>query len=228
MGRKSVHIYGYSADTDSGAGDIWPVGGAYSFPASAITTRIVSADDTDAADGQGARTVRISGLDSSYYEIGETATLSGTDSVDLTNSYLRINEAYVATAGTGGVNAGAITIGSSDTTTIAYIPASEGRLQQAIYTVPADYPIANIISWYAATYDSAGSQTVSLQIRPPGGAWQTIDKVLIGANGSRVWAWEYDTPYQVQPKTDIRLSGNASTNDNIVWGGFDLELKSNG
>lgn len=224
MYRKSVHIYGYSADTDSGEGDVWGAGGAYTWPTSATTTTIVSANDTDESTGTGARTVFIDGLDSSGYEVSETASMSGTDSVTLTYSYWRINNAYVATAGSCDINVGNITIGSTDFTTISYIPANEGASQNAIYTVPVGYPDSHIVQWGCSHYDSAGYQIVRLQVRPTGGAWKTVEKVIIGSSGTNAWVTVFDRPYHVAEKTDIRIHNDASTNDGIVWGSFDVEL----
>lgn len=116
--EKSVHVFGYNGDLDIGTEDAWGAGGAYTFRATPTIPTIVSGSSDDDATDTGARTVRIYGLDSDYMEFTEVANLDGTTPVTLANSYLRINKMIVLTAGTGGINSGALTVADTDAATI--------------------------------------------------------------------------------------------------------------
>jgi hypothetical protein len=175
------HVRGSNADIDAGTEDMDPTG-ALALPAAAAATTIVSAstDDVGAGEtpGTGAHTVRVVGLTAAGALVAETASLNGTTAVTLTGVYLRILEATVLTAGTGLVNAGAVTLEHSSTV-IGTIPAGECRLNRAAYTVP-DGRRARIQTWRAhAGIAADGVLTFALLVRPSGGAWQTIDAVKL-------------------------------------------------
>lgn len=173
------HARGSNTDIDAGTEDLSP-SGALALPASAAATTIVSASTDDDGDpaGTGAQTVQVVGLLAGGVLAAETATLNGTTAVTLANSYLRILEATVLTAGTGGTNAGAISLKHSSTV-IGTIPAGESRLNRAAYTVPAGRR-ARVQFWRChAGIAADGTLAFMLMVRPSGGAWQVVDYVLL-------------------------------------------------
>jgi hypothetical protein len=114
-----------------------------------------SANDT--AAGSGARTITVRGINTSFAAFSETVTMNGTSSVNLaTASVLLINSIEVATADTGGVNAGIIQCGTGVNTagdpavSHAYLPVTSataipaagvggGNISHSfIYGVPAN------------------------------------------------------------------------------------------
>lgn len=135
---------GYNGDVDASTEDMIAQGGTYTFPEAAIKMDIVSSDDVDgktlAPASTGARTVTIYGLSTDFSEISETITLDGTTPVETTNSYYRINNMHVATAGTGGKAAGNITLSEANGTTYkySYIALGQTRTRQCVWTVPKD------------------------------------------------------------------------------------------
>ena len=140
--KHSVVIdFGRNNDIDTGADeDIWMQGGTFAEPTAARTMRFASSSANDAAAGTGARTVYIEGLDSSYNIATETITLNGTSNVDSVGTYTFINSAYVTTFGSGGTNAGDITITALvDLTVQGKIAAGIAEHKQAIYMVPTGY-----------------------------------------------------------------------------------------
>ena len=120
--------------------DIWAGGGVYPWPQAAETLRIAAGGNAnDTAAGTGARTVRIEGLDNSMNEITEDLTTAGASaSSPTTNTFCRVNRAYVLTSGTyTGTNTGAITIeNTSSLNSLANIEAVRGQTQLSMYTVP--------------------------------------------------------------------------------------------
>lgn len=124
----------------SAAADVWEGGGNYPFLAAASQLEVLSSSAADTAAGTGARTVLVSGLDSTYATKTETVTLNGVTPVATVNSYLRVNLFTTVTSGSGETNAGAITlrvIGAGATQSIAPIGYGFGR--NAVYTVPLGF-----------------------------------------------------------------------------------------
>ncbi len=125
---------------------IWESGGPYTgFITSAIQMEILSDDADDKSDGNGARTVKIEYLDSTFAEQTETITMNGVTPVATTaTDIIRVNKIEVVTAGVYatstvniGANEGLITLrGVSDTPIMATISTGEGVSEMAVYTVP--------------------------------------------------------------------------------------------
>lgn len=136
-GYTRVALLGHNPDIPTAsAEDVWEGGGDYPLLAAASQLEIVSTSAADAAAGTGARTVLIQGLDANWLPISETLTLNGTTPVTTVNSYLRINLMTTVTAGSGGQNAGDLTlrvVGGGSTQSIARAGYGFGR--QAVYTV---------------------------------------------------------------------------------------------
>lgn len=119
--------------------DLCGTSGAHAgFATSAEVVTVVSSSANDASAGTGARTVKITGLNSSWEEQSETITLNGTTSVDSTNTYLRVYGFEVLTAGSGGVTAGAITIAQKVTTANIFLVIAAGLNKEysSQYTIP--------------------------------------------------------------------------------------------
>ena len=141
-GATRVVLLGHNPDFDFSTQpeDIWEGGGVYPFLAAAATLAVSSASAADTAAGTGARTVLVSGLNSSYNTITETVTLNGTTPVNTVNQFLRVNLFTTVTSGSGGVNAGDLTLRVTGGGTIQSIArAGYGFGRSAIYTVPAGF-----------------------------------------------------------------------------------------
>ena len=114
--HSSVIVFGYNPDVDTAEESVWPDGGTVPHPTTASVLKISSSSTDDTAAGTGARTVVIVGLDGSYNQVSETVTLNGQTAVNTTNSYLYVNQFYVASVGSGGANAGNINAGTGTVT----------------------------------------------------------------------------------------------------------------
>ncbi len=120
---------------------MWPLDSAtesYVFPQASAVLNVssTSANDSGTA-GTHARQVLITGLDSAFSRQTEVVTLTGTSSAATTSSFMRVNRVAVISVGAfGNTNEGAITISTTSSDhVLAYIPATEGITQQAVYTV---------------------------------------------------------------------------------------------
>ena len=226
--------FGYIGDIDSGGGgeEVWIVEGAYTgFVAAAAATTIASSSADDAAEGTGARTTVTLGLiDNSgvWTEIEETSTITGVTPADMTNDFIRVYRSYVATAGTGEVNAGNIDI-LHGATILARIGTSFGQTLQACYTIPDvllsgdDISQAGIYRWYGTVGAVQSSfATIALQTKSYGGAWRTRRIAGIAEGG---WMDESFEPIIVSSKTDIRIRVISNgANNSAIAAGFDLEM----
>ena len=160
QGSAIFNKFGYNADVDTGTEVIASFGGTYTPPTSATTLTIVStstADDGDPAN-TGANTIQIVGVDANRAKQTEVVTLDGTSNVVTTSTWLGINRAAVALAGSGGENAGTINItATTGGATLAQIPVGEGTTQQAIYHNETDHIVCAEELTFSAIKTSGGS-----------------------------------------------------------------------
>jgi len=216
-----LHVQGYNGDIDiASAEDLWSEGGDYPFPAAAAATTIVSASANDTAAGTGARTVAVRGLGSDLGELNETVTLSGATPVTLANSFFRINQIEVLTAGSGGINAGALSV-KHGATVIGSVEASMGRSRSAVFTPSTRFPAHRIKSISGAILDAtAGTANFNLWTRKSGGAWQIRKTISVyGAAGTFV---EVPVDIGLAAGEDVRLRADVTGDNSIVAGGFDI------
>ena len=122
--------------------DIWAEGGTVTLASAAETVQVKAGGNAaDDAAGAGARTITVEGLDSNWAEVSEDITLAGASASSATSaSFIRVNRAYIKTAGTyAGSNTGIIRVeGTSTSHVYAHIPAELGSTFQSIVAVPAD------------------------------------------------------------------------------------------
>ena len=145
-GHSLVHKFGAGAVTTTLA----PVSNLtkYETPTTAQALEVVSDSASDAVGGGGATKVTILGLDSSWNEVEQTITLTGTTPAALTTNLIRLYRWYVseseayATATTGS-HVGNLTIqlsgGGTTWDTMTITPFATGQSQIGAYTIPTGY-----------------------------------------------------------------------------------------
>lgn len=229
--HSGVTVFGFNGDVDSSPETIWPGGGLLAFPSSALQMSVSSSSVNDTSAGTGARTVYISGLDGSYNETSETVTLNGQTAVMTSNSYLRINEAYVASAGSLNSAAGSIYIGTGVVT--AGVPATVydiiaydyNRRVTGSYTIPAGYT-GYLAQGLFSAGQSGGSNAVTgrLMTRGPNNIRLTSAIVTLN-NGSADYVFEY--PGAIPEKTTIEAQAFGSSENNSCSSMFIILLVKN-
>lgn len=163
QGYTTWNKWGYNPDIDIGTETVWSVGGVLSPLSSAGTLEVVSSSTDDDGDpaGTGAQSIIIYGIDENYEEQTEVVTMNGTTAVTTTNSWLGVNRAAIYLSGSGGINAGDISItattGGSDQ---AEIPAGEGSTQHAFFFVPAGHVGLMDWLWINAVKTSGGNSPI--------------------------------------------------------------------
>ena len=140
-GNKFIQLQGIS-DGVLGAGetyDLWPLAEDKVWLSSAEAMTVVSTSASDTAAGTGLQMIIIMGLDNNLVETQEVLALNGTVPVVASVAFKRINFVYALSVGTGGYNAGTVTLTSNITaSTQAVMPIGYNRSMQTHYTLPAN------------------------------------------------------------------------------------------
>jgi hypothetical protein len=225
MGHSSFSVFGYNPDLDTAEESVWPDGGTVPHPTSASVLSIVSTSTDDGSPaGTGARTVYIEGVDGNYNVVSETVVLNGTTPVSTTNSYLYVNLFYVATVGSGGVNAGEITAKVS-TTLYDLIATGYNNSTTAHYCVPVGYT-AYLVEGSISAGQPSGSSSVTgfLKQHGPDGILR-IAAVTTLNNGFANYNFQF--PIVVPEKNCIGASAIGSSANNSVSAYFNIVLIKN-
>ena len=221
-----INKYGSNTDIDTTTDPetIWSAGGLYAFLSSAGTVAVVSSDANDDDGDTGARTISIEGLDANYDQITETVTLNGTGSVNTTThtDWLRVNRAYVVSAGSSEKNEGIITM-SVGGTTVATIPAEKGQTQMAIYTVPNGYN-AYITNLFGAIVKGTGAATnadVQFYSRK-NNVIRLQQEISLDSAGTSEFNKTYAIPLAFEEKTDIYAEALVGANNTSIFVNFGI------
>ncbi len=175
-----------NTNLSSGTGfqDLWGGGGVYTgFPDASVTPEqfgIASDSALDTANGTGARSVLVVGLDANWNEISEVVVLAGTTEVFTTNTYRRFIRMQVATSGSSVVNGVPVanlnqgTITTRYRTTTAYVfsrmPPLFGQSRCGAYTVPAGYEALFLAAHFDMNRTTAGTVLGDFWYQPFGAA----------------------------------------------------------
>jgi hypothetical protein len=214
-GVSNFLLTGYNGAITTTKETVWDDSTVYTFRSTAVSTmKVSSSDANDTSAGTGARTVTVTGVDGSYVTVSEVVTLNGQTGVATTNTYLSINSLSVTTAGSGGVNAGVIYVGTGTIT--AGVPAvpdatiAIGRnvSTHGFYTVPSGKTLILKRLHCASRNVTAGGHELSLETIVNGGllniphlwAFQNLD----GLNLS------FEQGYLVAEKTQLQFKLLAS------------------
>lgn len=152
--------------------DIWGGGDEYTGqPTSSGDTITITGAAADTSTGTGMRTIKVYGLFSTASEAEDTVTytMAGASGVTSTESWYRAYRAVGASYGSGGTNAGQVTIFHTGTTAniFARIPAGDGETQICAFTVPAGCTgqVLTFDAEMSRANGSAGSVDVQLMVR---------------------------------------------------------------
>ena len=225
--HKVIFKFGFNPDINGTEETVWDSGGIYAYPSAATVMKVSSSSTNDTAAGTGARTILVQGLDADYNEAQEIVTLNGQTAVNTTTSFIRVNRAYVLTAGSGGTAAGDIYVGVGTVTSgvpatiYAKITLGENQTLMGIWTVPAGYT-GYFDHFTVATGTTNANQYVAIRAiqRNFGGVFRTMIKQTIGAGGVADFVLKY--PIEVQEKTDLEMRASSSGSNNLVSADFSV------
>lgn len=227
-GHEIRHIFGYNPDVDSGVQEtIWTAGGLYSHLASPAIMTVSSSSTSDTANGTGARSVYILGINSTGGEVNEIVTLNGQTAVNTVHTYTEIQSANVVTVGSGGKNAGNINIGTGTVTSgvpaniYGHILASENKSLMGHQTIPLGYK-----GYLISGNMSVGATTANKNI---------VGRLIIRQNdiiytgaivtfGSGVAAYDFKYPLMIPSGACISATALSTTDNEAISSYFQLLL----
>ncbi len=231
-GINFVHKFGRNPNIDNAPGIfevVWNGGGDYTGfdPIAPEIIEVFSSSTADASAGIGARTLTLPRLLNGNYVMEDdvSITLNGTTSVYTTGSYLRCSRAIINTAGTSGVNIGAITIRQSGTTAniFAIMPGGYNQTMIGCDTIPSG-TTGYMTSWFASlSAKKTGVSNIRLLFRPSGGVFNVKEEFAITTVGNSYVHRTYDVPKNILiAKTDIKVMSDSNVNDQGIAAGFDI------
>lgn len=226
-GIGNIYKYGENSAIQTDQYPIWDKGGPYywhPFGAPAVKLQVVSTAAGDIDQNVGAWSVLIFGLGENWEYQAETVLLNGTTPVETQKVYRRTFRAIVTAGGTvaGAIGDLSIYETGAPLNQVAYIKAGDNQTHMVIYTVPAGY--AMLIDNADANVGRGFDATIRLKTRN-NVSGNEVDLVkatrhLYQNSFTRV----YRTPRFVDEKTDIWMSGQASTGDVIGSASFEGRL----
>jgi len=205
-GYSGIHKYGaVFATAVSTMSTVWTradttANALYDWTYSAGTITVESSSGSDITD------VTISGLDENYEEATETLTLTGTSPVSGTQTFSRVNRAFMSGTAT---NVGDIHV-KRGSTIVTEIAADMGQTLQCFYTIPAGK------TGYLMNINASASknQVVDLFLfqRPFGGAFRVLSSISLNQGNQSI---DFPVPLKLTEKTDIDLRVKGSSNATI-------------
>lgn len=215
--------WGYNSDVDAAAQEtVWSAGGLWTPMTASQTLSVVSSSANDTAAGTGARTITIFGINGTTKKAQtEVVTLNGTTPVTTSLSYIYgLNRISLATAGSGGVNAGNITVtGSTSLTTQAYMPAGAGATQQALFCVQTGHTALADWLWINVNKVSGSSPIVTIKAyyrNFTGGTIAEIFQTVIDTAVENTVQLTPSQPFAIAGDGALEFRASTDTNNTIV------------
>jgi len=229
-GHTSIQKFGYSSVIDGTVYPIWNVAANRTYLTTAAVMKVSSSSTDDTSAGTGARTVLVEGLDQNYVAISETVTLNGQTAVNTTKSYLRVQHITVLTAGSGGVNAGTIYVGTG--ALVSGVPAVIHELAPAgfntelsgVYTVPAGYTAYMYQGGMSSQSNGNNFITATLRFSNQGSPWQTPAVTVFTAD---LVEYNFTYPLALPEKTDVEACATVSAGTSVATSFFYIVLIKN-
>jgi len=233
-GASSLYKFGYNPDINGTEETIWSQGGDVVWPAAAFTAFISSSSTADTIAGTGAQTVTVQGLDENYATQSVTVDMNGQTQVQVgdASGWIRINRAFVVTAGSGGTAAGTVYIAATGVssgvpTGTIYASITDGnQTKMAVYTVPASHTLyLDDLIFTAAISQANNYATVKLNTRDFGS--NVFRTKFINVLQSNELVIDFEFPLAIPEKTDIECRAVTSNTNNQIGASFQGVLLTN-
>lgn len=212
-GVSSRIQYGRNLDVDTSPEDIWAADGVMTYPSSPTTLTVVSDSVNDTSLGTGARSVLVEYLKGDYSTVVVEVEMDSVNPVIVATDFLRIQDAYVKTAGTLRSAAGNISFKYTGGNTVGVIKPTRVDIENTQYTVPEGYT-----AYLAGGLISAGKSsdaTVDFQFRDSlnGGVFRTGQEVIVNESIVQVSLPVYQA---IPEKYDVRVQGTSTQGNSSV------------
>lgn len=215
--HEYVGVFGHNDTVAAAFETVSDISTLMPYLSAAEDLSIVSSSVEDDTGGTGAITMVVTGLDANYDAQTTTVTLDGQTPVNTGDTYLRIHDSYVATAGSNGTNVGTISIqNNAATSSFTIIQPNEGQSHSANYTVPDGYTLYIANGWF--TESSSKGSEMHVFVRPLNAAWRSVKVFNIFDNGMNL---PLPFPFSVAAKTDVEIRAYAVLAGANVTAGFE-------
>jgi hypothetical protein len=175
QGWTTWHNWGYNADVDIGTELVAAQGGSITLLTTATTFTIVSDSANDTAGGTGAQEVTLYYVDANRAAQQLVVVMNGVTPVVTVVTGLGINRLKASLAGSTKSNVGNITLTATTGGSVqAYIPATKGSTQQAMFFTQKNHNLLARWLWVNAE-KLAGGTSPKVQFR--GWAWNSVTNV---------------------------------------------------
>lgn len=228
-GQAAVNKFGRAtAITTGNTWEVWDGNAAYSFPATALMTKV--SQTTDQGDLQG-ETIEVQGLDANWALVTQNVTLNASDTttaVTMTTPLIRVFRMKVLS---NFVCTSTIRVhNDAENQDYAVISTGNNQTLMAIYTVPAD-TTAYVTNYYATANPGGGAPTtfnISMWGQDNANTYKPQLKHIMGVSADsdaygRMQHF-FNPYYKFTEKTDIILKGAPTGASVDVSAGFDLVL----
>lgn len=164
--------FGHAIALGTAKSTIWSPLGIYVYPSGATAMTISSGSVDDKADGTGARTVIVTGLDDQWNEEHQAVTLNGQAGVAIPIELRRAYRIKVITAGSGGQNVGILYVGEGaiasgiPATIYAQVDVGLNQTLMTPYTIRAGKK--GYITCLFASLGANKDLTLEVVVREPG------------------------------------------------------------
>lgn len=228
---QSICISGRNTPVDVGTEDVWTGGAIYAVPTTARVHALVSGSANDTAAGTGARTVRVSGLSSTYTLLEEVVTMNGTTPVNTTNSFLRVNSLQAISWGTGKTNAGAITAtAATDATVSSRIETGRNKSESTVFSLPIG-KTAFMTSWWAQINKAAITTGCDAALQIAEGinvaytGWRYEQFRGMVSLGSSAFQHIFTVPLVITGPSDIKISATSGVASMDISAGYEMAVR---
>lgn len=223
-GIRRYQLRGRNAAISNSAETVWGPGSTYARLSTAVAFEAVSDSANDAAAGTGARTITVGLIDGNYDQSEVTVTLNGATPVAITGTFLAVNYAHVATAGSGLTNAGNIDIravsgGAVKRRITTGATLGLGHSADFIHTIP-DRHVGILSSIEFSVTGATGNVTVYLNSHDLNGVFKNEGAAkapVVGADSAGadcclgIGEINFQNGLYLAPRTLIELRAVAST-----------------
>ena len=223
---QTEHKFGVHFSLGTSLSTVWAGSSSiFSYPTTPQITTVSSTDTDDESGGPGARTVEVRGLSGTYRPTFEVVALDGQTPVTLANSYIRINDVIVRTAGAAGWNGGTVYVGTGTVT--AGVPATVcaailptyNRAMQTMFTVPAGRNA--FINRLYLSVDNSRSMTAFLVVRRFEEVFVVETPMIVFQNA---YVYDFAYPLPVPERSDIEVRASVDGSMTTVAAGYELLL----
>lgn len=227
----AVNKYGRNGDigTASVPEAVYAFGGEYSFPANAGHVDISSSstqDDYNLVGATGALQIAIEGLDADYNQIKEVVRLTGNVVNRTQKQYIRVNRAYIISAGTGLTNSGDINGRHQEGMTVFSISREKGQTEQCVYTIPAGHK-GYLLDFFGSISKAGNNRTATLELifselglkddlvtPTTKRVIKTKQELTLQSTGATSYNKFYALPIPIKEKTDVYVNVNSVSSNN--------------